>query len=80
MQKGEASIYKIKYRATRKLEMGMPFAFSLFWDLDLVVSQIGNEMKDGNVRFSIKRKGQYRKIAFSMKITQIFILSYLTTL
>ena len=29
MQKGEASIYKIKYRATGKLEMGKPFAFFL---------------------------------------------------
>ena len=37
-------------------------------------------MKDGNVRFSMKKKGQYTRIAFSVKITQIFILSYLTTL
>ena len=48
----------MKYRATWKLEMGKPFAFSLFKDLDLVVSQIGNEMKHGDVRFSMKRKGQ----------------------
>ena len=50
MQKGEASIYEIKYRATGKLEMRKPFVFSLFQDLDLVVSQNGNE---------IKRKGHY---------------------
>ena len=30
MQKGEASIYEIKYRATGKLEMGKPFAFLFF--------------------------------------------------
>ena len=78
MQKGEASICKIKYRTTGKLEMGKLFAFSLFQYLDLVVSQIGNEMKDGNVKFSMKRKGQYSKVAFSVKITQIFMFSALT--
>ena len=67
------------YRPTRKLETGKPFAFSLFRDLHLVVSQIGNEMEDVNVRFSIRRKGQYSRIAFCVKITQLFILSYLTT-
>ena len=77
MQKGESSI---KYRATGKLDMGRPFAFSLFQDLDLVVSQIGNKVEDRNVRFSVKRKGQYSRITFSVKITQIFIFSYLTTL
>ena len=46
MWKVEASISKIKYRATRKLDMGKPLAFSFFWELDLVVSQIGNEMED----------------------------------
>ena len=60
--------------------MGRPFAFSLFQDLDLVVSQIGNKMEDRNVRFSVKRKGQYSRITFSVMITQIFIFSYLTTL
>ena len=79
MQKGEASISNIKYRTMGKLEMGKLFAFSLFQYLDLVVSQIGNEMKDGNVKFSMKRKGQYSKVAFSVKITQIFIFSALTT-
>ena len=75
MQKGQASISKIKYRATRKLEMGKPFTFSLFENLDLMVSQIGNEMKYGNIRFSMRGKGQDSRIAFSVKITQIFILS-----
>ena len=72
MQKGESSI---KYRATGKLDMGRSFAFSLFQDLDLVVSQIGNKMEDRNVRFSVKRKGQYSRITFSVMITQIFIFS-----
>ena len=49
VQKVEASISKIKYRATRKLEMGKSFAFSPFYDLNLVVSQIGNEMEDGGM-------------------------------
>ena len=40
---------------------------------------IGNEMEEGNVRFSIKRKGQYSRIAFWVKLVQLFILSYLTT-
>ena len=63
-----------------EIRNGEPFAIFLFQDLDLVVSQIGNEMKDGNVRLSMKRKGQYSGIAFSVNITQIFILSYLTAL
>ena len=63
MQKGEGSISKIKYRAKGKLEMGKPFASSLFEDSDVVVSQIGNEMEDKNVKFSMKRKGQYSRIA-----------------
>ena len=79
MQKVEGSISKIKYRATGKLEMGNLSHF-VFQDLDLVLSQIGNEMKDGNVRFSMNRKGKYSRIAFYVKITQIFILSYLATL
>ena len=41
---------------------------------------IGNEMKDGNVKFSIKRKRQYRRIAFCLNLAQVFILSYLITL
>ena len=49
MQKVEASISKIKYRAKRKLDMEKPFAFSLFYDFDLVVSQIGNETEDGGM-------------------------------
>ena len=63
-----------------EIRNGEPFAIFLFHYLDLVVSQIGNEMKDGNVRLSMKRKGQYSAIAFSVNITQIFILSYLTAL
>ena len=55
--------------------MGKPFAFSIFQDLNLVVSQIGNVR---NVRFSVKRKGQYTRIVFCVKITQLF-LSYLAT-
>ena len=35
--------------------MGKPFAFSFFQNLDLMVSQIGKEMEDGNARFSMKR-------------------------
>ena len=35
--------------------------------------------KKGDVRFSMKGKGQYGKIAFSVKITQLFTLSYLAT-
>ena len=42
VQKVEARISKIKYRATANLEMGKLFAFFLFYDLDLVVSQIAN--------------------------------------
>ena len=44
-----------------------------------MVSQIGDEMEDGNIRFSLKRKRQYSRIAFCMEITQLFIFSYLTT-
>ena len=33
----------------------------------------------GNVRFFMKRKEQYGRIAFCVKITQLLILSYLTT-
>ena len=50
--------------------MVKPFAFYLFKHLDLVVSQIGNEMEDGNVSFYLKRKRQYNRIAFWVKITQ----------
>ena len=32
-----------------------------------------------NVRFFMKRKEQYGRIAFCLKLTQLFILSYLTT-
>ena len=46
----------------------------------MVVGQIGNEMEDRNVRFSIKRKGHYIRIELYVKITQLFILSYLITL
>ena len=42
-----------------------------------MVSQIGNEMKDGNVRLSMKGKGQYSRIGFSANITWILIVSYL---
>ena len=40
---------------------------------------MGNQMEGGNVRFSMKRKRQYSRIAFCVKIPQLFILSYLTT-
>ena len=36
-------------------------------------------MEDGNVRFSMKTKGQNSRIAFCMNIAQLFILSDLTT-
>ena len=41
-----------------------------------------NEMEDGNLRFSIKRKGQFSRIAFCVnlaQLAQLFTLSYLTT-
>ena len=41
-RKSKLITLKIKYRATGKLEMRKPVAFSLFYDLELVVSQIGN--------------------------------------
>ena len=52
----KASTSKINYRAMQKLEMKKPFAFSLYYDLDLAISQIGNEMENRNVRFSMKRR------------------------
>ena len=70
MQKCEASLSKLKYRVKGKLEMGKPFAFSLFEDFDLVVTQTANEIEEGNVKFSMKSRGQYCMIAFSVKITQ----------
>ena len=36
-------------------------------------------MEDGNVRFYVKRKGQYGMIAFCVNLPHLFILSYLTT-
>ena len=36
-------------------------------------------MEDGNVRFCIKRKGPYSRIAFCVNLAHLFILSYLTT-
>ena len=36
-------------------------------------------MEDGNVRFYMKRKGQYSTIAFCVNLAHLFILSYLTT-
>ena len=53
MQQVETSILEIKYRGTRKLDMGKPFAFFPFYDLDLVVSQIGNDMKNGGMLGSL---------------------------
>ena len=32
---------------------------------------IRNELEDGNVRFSMKRKGQYRRIAFCVNLAQL---------
>ena len=40
---------------------------------------IGNETEDGNVKFSMKKKGQYCRIVFCMNLVQLFILSYLAT-
>ena len=37
--------------------MGKLVAFSLFQDLDLVVSQIGNEMEDGESKFLSGEEG-----------------------
>ena len=34
-------------------------------------------MEDGNLRFFMKRKGQYSGIAFCVNLAQLFILSYL---
>ena len=42
-----------------------------------MVNQIGNKMEGNSERFSVKE--QYSRIAFCVKITQLFILSYLTT-
>ena len=36
-------------------------------------------MEDRNVRFSMKRKGQYSRITFYLNIAQLFIVTYLTT-
>ena len=33
-------------------------------------------MEDGNVRFSMRRKGQYSRMAFCVNLAQLFILSY----
>ena len=61
--------------------MGKPFAFSFFCHLDLVISQIGNEMEEENLGFSMKRKSRIvGRIVFCVKMTQLFILSCLTTL
>ena len=32
-------------------------------------------MEDGNVRFSLKKKGQYSRTAFYVKLAKLFILS-----
>ena len=80
MQKSKASTSKINYRATRKLEMRKPFAFSLSYDLDLVVIQQGNDMEEENVSFSMMKKRQYSRIAFFVKITLLFILPHLNSL
>ena len=36
-------------------------------------------MEGRNVRFAMKRKGQYSSTALCVNLTQLFILSYLTT-
>ena len=36
-------------------------------------------MEDENIRFYIKRKGQYSTIAFCVNLAQLFIISYLAT-
>ena len=57
VQQVEASISKTKYRGTRKLDMWKPFAFFSFQDLDLVVSQIGNEMEEGKCKVLYEEEG-----------------------
>ena len=37
--------------------MGKTFPFSLFQDLDLLVSQIGNEMEDGDCKVLYEEEG-----------------------
>ena len=37
-------------------------------------------MEDGNIRFSMKRKGRYSGVALCVNLVWLFILSYLTTL
>ena len=49
MQEEETSISKVMYRGTTKLDMRKSFAFFLSRDLDLVVSETGNEMEDGGM-------------------------------
>ena len=41
---------------------------------------IGNLLEDWDLWFSMKRKGQYSRIAFCMNLAQLFILLYLRTL
>ena len=41
---------------------------------------IGNEMEDGNVRLSMKRKGQRGRTEFCVNFAQLFTFSYLTKL
>ena len=43
----------MKYRGTRKLEMGKRLVFFPFKDLDLGVSHIGNEVEDGGMQGSL---------------------------
>ena len=63
--------YEIKYGDTFRIFSFLGFVFA---------SQSDRKWngRRGNVRFSMKRKEQCSRIAFSVKITQLFILSYLT--
>ena len=79
-KKSQSKYLYDKVQSNGEIRNGETFRiFSFFQDSDLVVNQIGNEMEGNSERFSIKRKEQYSRIAFCVKITQLFILSYLTT-
>ena len=56
---------------------GLLFVLEEKWPIRLVVLLdpsifIGNKMEDGNVRFSMKRKGQYTAHVFSCEFCEIF--------
>ena len=71
-----------KVLSNGEIENGETFRiFFFFWHLDLVISQIGNEMEKENLGFSMKRKSRIvGRIVFCVKMSQLFILSCLTTM